>query len=249
MTLLASHYPLSDQTTATRAAEVGELDQRTISGEPASLVQRSVRLPRHLYADHSEYFTSLSPASVASMELALDDIRLFRSNLLLLSHSETLRVITGIQDVCHDLCRDMSFTLKLLTSCLFVQCLDNCPADRQVWSEKLKLLQDIYPLSRQFPETYWLTDIAKGSLISRGGEATVYKGVQGNRLVVVRQLHTALLGGEEDPENQTLMKVSKNDSLIPLWIINHFEDFYARSYCSLAIAAQKHCSFDRSSEI
>ena len=69
-------------------------------GPSPSAIQHAIRFPRHLYVNHSEYFSSLSPTSVASVELALDDVRLFRSNILLLPRAETGRVITGVQEVC-----------------------------------------------------------------------------------------------------------------------------------------------------
>jgi hypothetical protein len=59
---------------------------------------------------------------------------------------------------------------------------------------------------------YLLADVTKGNLISRGGEATVYQGGQGSRIVVVRQLHTTRLGEEEEAGNQRLMKVSEDIS-------------------------------------
>jgi len=134
---------------------------------------------------------------VASVELALDDVRLFRSKILLLLRAETSRVITGVQE-----------------------CLDNCFADGEARSEKLKLLQDMCSLSGQFPETYWLTDVTKGNLISRGGEATVYKGGQNDRPVVVRQLHTISLGEEEEPANKQLTKVFIRE-VIAHWQLRH----------------------------
>lgn len=179
-------------------------------GPSPSAIQHAIRFPRHLYVNHPEYFTSLSPTSVASVELALDDVRLFRSNILLLPRAETGRVITGVQEVCPVCCQDMSSTFELFLSCHSIQCLDSCFTDGEARSEKLKLLQDICSLSGQFPETYWLTDVTKGNLISRGGEATVYKGGQNDRTVVVRQLHTISLGEEEEPANKQLMKVSKD---------------------------------------
>lgn len=206
------HHESWGRPTATHARDT--FIQEGLSLSPSCAIQHAIRLPRHLYVNHSEYFTFLSPTSVTSLELALDDVRLFRSNLLLLSPIETAPVITSIQEVRHTFCEARVVHTGLFTSYCFAQCLDNCVADGEARSEKLKLLQDICSLSGQFPETYWLTDVTKGNLISRGGEASVYKGGQGDRTVVVRQLHTISLGEDEQPGNKKLMKVSEDNSPI-----------------------------------
>jgi hypothetical protein len=106
----------------------GILMQTGLSPSPSSTIQHSIRFPRHLHVNHSEYFAHLSPASVASIEVALDDVRLFRSNLLLLSRAETARVITGIQAVCRVPRHDPSFVLLrcILPLCLVPRQLLRC---------------------------------------------------------------------------------------------------------------------------
>ena len=104
------HHESWGRPTATHARDT--FIQEGLSLSPSCVIQHAIRLPRHLYVNHSEYFTFLSPTSVTSLELALDDVRLFRSNLLLLSPIETAPVITSIQEVRHTFAKQGLFTLN-----------------------------------------------------------------------------------------------------------------------------------------
>jgi len=60
----------------------------------------AICLPRHLCSSHSEYFKSVSPASMRSIRAALDDRHFFRSALLDLPPTELGPVVEGLQAVC-----------------------------------------------------------------------------------------------------------------------------------------------------
>jgi len=69
------------------------------------------------------------------------------------------------------------------------QCIDCCSVRGDVESERFKLLEDICSLSNQFPKSYWLDNVSKGVLISKGGEASVHRGAHRGHDVVIRKLH------------------------------------------------------------
>jgi hypothetical protein len=86
--------------------------------------------------------------------------------------------------------------------------------DAELSSERLKLLQDLCSSSGHFPDSYWIDGVTKGRRISAGGEATVYMARRRDHAVVVREFHP--IDGEEwnEPEAQSVKKVSLFDSFV-----------------------------------
>lgn len=97
--LITNMWDQDPQRRPTASIALDILIQTELSLSPLPQIQQTVLFPRHLYINHFDYFRNLSPASAASVESVLDDVRLFRSSLLLLSRAEAARVITGIQAV------------------------------------------------------------------------------------------------------------------------------------------------------
>lgn len=87
--------------------------------------------------------------------------------------------------------------------------MDCCSVDQDAESERFKLLQDICSSPDQLPGSYWLNDVFKDRRISRGGEATIYKGTHRDQEVVIRALHSVNVGEPDESEQHELMKVCR----------------------------------------
>jgi hypothetical protein len=165
----------------------------------------------HLRRSHSGCLAGLSPVAIA--KLGIDDIRIFRSTVCQLPPTEVAKVIIGVQEVRAYIFRtvlDLSYPGANAS-----QCIDGCmPMSAEMTSQRLKLLQDISSSSSMFPESYWISNVTKGDIISSGAEAIVYIGHHRDRAVAVRQFHIVDASALDDSELDNMVKVRTHSTCI-----------------------------------